>query len=1169
MSIRKWKKQLHVFLASVLVLSLFVPLGGAAVNAETLAEDLIISEYIEGSSFNKAIEIYNGTGSTVDLSEYSLELHTNGAATAANSVTLSGTLASGETYVLYNTQANDAIKSKGNLANNGVINFNGNDPVVLRKSGNVIDSIGQVGSAANFAVDVTLVRKSSVTVGDTVIDDVFDSTVEWIQLPRDDTSNLGMHEIGESPGGPVDPEPIEQEVISIAEAHDTPIGEIVTIKGVVAANLKNTISVQDATGGIAIRPTSLPITVGDEVTLSGKLADYRGLLQLDATTVVEKGTNVGVPSAKIVTGAEVNESVESQLVTVKNVTLTAVQSGSGWANYTATDGTNFIVRDENNVLDLTVDTNYESITGIVQQFDNDYQIIPRSRLDIVIDSTTIKPAVANPSSGTFVGGTNVTLSTTTANAEIFYTVDGTDPTDASLKYEAPIAITETTTLKAVVKAQDGSLSEISTFTYTITETLQIHDLQGEGHTSPFDDVFVEGIQGVVTYAFTLSGSYYYTIQTPDALADNNPNTSEAILLYSGRNAWPIQEGDLVSVSGKVDEYAYDGYSDANQTDLKTTQINVRNDQNGKVEVLQRGVTLPAPVIIDETVMDFNQIDGDSLAVFNPTVDAIDFWESIEGMRVQVGNVKTVAPQEHGDLITVLESAATTTIHGGLLFEEGNTNPNRIQFRLEPNGPARDLEVATGDQFTGPITGIVGYSYQNYKIYVSLDEMKAKLKQGTTTPETTKIVKAEDKLTIASYNLENFSNNRTETTNAKAQKLARAFVNDMQSPDIIGVTEVQDNNGSSAGNSAANESYERLIQAIVDAGGPRYSYLNIDPINNADGGAPNANIRVGFLYNSQRVSLPEGIQLGNATSAVGYENGKLTLNPGRIDPTNEAFNSSRKPLAAQFVFQGEDVIVIANHWNSKSGDTPLFGATQPPVNSSEIQRKKIAQVVYDFVHDIKTKNPDANIVSVGDFNDYQFAEALKIHEGQWMTNMINKVEAPDRYTYLYQGNSQVLDHILVSNNLVSKTVIDILHINADFTEMAGRASDHDPVLVQIDLSREEVIVPITPETVMILENFQTKLLKIKKQSVSVTLDDLSNIPEGILFTGNYAEFLGAGFATHVVTIKPDHAGAIIDFKGTVVQKVIIDGINVKEIRGSENIQEIVFVNGAAREDILFR
>ena len=292
--------------------------------------------------------------------------------------------------------------------------------------------------------------------------------------------------------------------------------------------------------------------------------------------------------------------------------------------------------------------------------------------------------------------------------------------------------------------------------------------------------------------------------------------------------------------------------------------------------------------------------------------------------------------------------------------------------------------------------------------------------------------------------------RSETSDDKAQKLARAFAKDMQNPDIIGVTEVQDNNGAKAGDSAANESYERLIAEIEKAGGVKYEYVNIDPVNNADGGAPNANIRVGFLYNPDRVKLTKGMPQGDATTAVGYEKGKLTLNPGRIDPTNEAFKNSRKPLAAQFNFRGEDVVVIVNHWNSKTGDTPLFGSTQPPVYGSEVQRHKIANVVNDFIEEIVSENPGANIVSVGDFNDFQFSETLKIHEGEHMTNMINKVDKADRYTYLFQGNSQVLDHILVSNHLADTTKTDILHINADFTDMAGRASDHDPVLVQIDV-----------------------------------------------------------------------------------------------------------------------
>ena len=77
------------------------------------------------------------------------------------------------------------------------------------------------------------------------------------------------------------------------------------------------------------------------------------------------------------------------------------------------------------------------------------------------------------------------------------------------------------------------------------------------------------------------------------------------------------------------------------------------------------------------------------------------------------------------------------------------------------------------------------------------------------------------------------------------------------------------------------------------------------------------------------------------------------------------------------------------------------------------------------------------------------EALEIHEGELMTNMINHVDQVT-VTLTFPRKFQVLDHILVSNNLVDNTKIDILHINADFTDMAGRASDHDPVLVQIDV-----------------------------------------------------------------------------------------------------------------------
>ena len=113
----KWKKPINTMLAASLVASLVAPAIPATVSAATNATDLIISEYIEGSSFNKAIELYNGTGAAIDLSAYSLELYVNGATTAANKLNLTGTLEDGKTYVIYHNDANADIKGKGNLEN--------------------------------------------------------------------------------------------------------------------------------------------------------------------------------------------------------------------------------------------------------------------------------------------------------------------------------------------------------------------------------------------------------------------------------------------------------------------------------------------------------------------------------------------------------------------------------------------------------------------------------------------------------------------------------------------------------------------------------------------------------------------------------------------------------------------------------------------------------------------------------------------------------------------------------------------------------------------------------------------------------------------------------------------------------------------------------------------
>src|SRR5699024_2376192 len=186
---------------------------------------------------------------------------------------------------------------------------------------------------------------------------------------------------------------------------------------------------------------------------------------------------------------------------------------------------------------------------------------------------------------------------------------------------------------------------------------------------------------------------------------------------------------------------------------------------------------------------------------------------------------------------------------------------------------------------------------------------------------------------------------------------------------------------------------------------------------------------------ERVAMTDANQ-GGTHDAVGYEDGQLTLNPGRISP--EVFENTRKPLAAQFEFTGESIVVVANNLNSKLGDDPFFGQNQPPNLGSRAQRKVLAQELNDFVTDAKKDNHDENVVVLGDMNDYEFSEPLQILEGEELTNMADKVPAEERYSYVYQGNSHVFDHVLVSNNIAEATEIDFIHVNADFTDMHGRA-----------------------------------------------------------------------------------------------------------------------------------
>ncbi len=184
-----------------LISSFTVAAGGCPL----LQEDLIISEYVEGSGNNKAIEIYNGTGALVDLTSYTLIRNTNGGTGGASSLSLSGSIADNDVFVVANNSANASLLALADqLTSSTVMTFNGDDTIELRNGALTIDSIGDLlgdpGSEWNAGgvgtQNETLRRNALTCGGDTNVNDPYDPSIEWSSFPQDTFDDLGVKTLG-------------------------------------------------------------------------------------------------------------------------------------------------------------------------------------------------------------------------------------------------------------------------------------------------------------------------------------------------------------------------------------------------------------------------------------------------------------------------------------------------------------------------------------------------------------------------------------------------------------------------------------------------------------------------------------------------------------------------------------------------------------------------------------------------------------------------------------------------------------------------------------------------------------------------------------------------------------------------------------------------------------
>jgi uncharacterized protein len=598
-------------------------------------------------------------------------------------------------------------------------------------------------------------------------------------------------------------------------------------------------------------------------------------------------------------------------------------------------------------------------------------------------------------------------------------------------------------LPATAMAASGASDNPSSATTSAaTTTPTIQDIHGDSFLSPLAGQTVTGVTGVVTAVATTGSSRGFWFQDPNP--DKKKIGSAGLFVFNGSKTPAVAVGDDVQVNGLVADFHPDA-APATSVDLAVTEL-----EKATWTISSTGNALPAPLVIKPnsvpTEMAENVGGGDvESLILQPKQFALDFYKSHESELLEVDNARVIGPTDSfGEFYVTTKPNVDKTPRGGEIFPSyADRDTGRLEVLPVPGGPAAP-EANVGDTLTGATVGPLTYSeFGGYEIEASAI---GTLTSGGIQPVVAKAQTAKQ-LSIATYNVENLAPTDPAT---KFAALAKGVVTNLASPDIVAVEEVQDNDGATDdGVVAADVTLTDLTNAIVAAGGPKYEWREIDPVNDADGGEPGGNIRQVFLFNPSRVSFVD-IPGGDATTPVSVlnEHGvpQLSASPGRIDPTNTtAWGASRKPLVGQFLFQGQMVFVVANHFVAKLADQPDEGRFQPPARTSESQRDLQAQEVHNFVTSIEKVDPTANVVVVGDLNDYQFSTAASLlTSGNALTDLIDTLPKNQQYTYDFDGQEEVLDHILTDPS-ITRFQYEVVHINAEF---ANQTSDHDPQVVRI-------------------------------------------------------------------------------------------------------------------------
>ncbi|KAH8902119.1 endonuclease/Exonuclease/phosphatase [Coniochaeta sp. PMI_546] len=587
------------------------------------------------------------------------------------------------------------------------------------------------------------------------------------------------------------------------------------------------------------------------------------------------------------------------------------------------------------------------------------------------------------------------------------------------------------------------------------EALTIAEINGNKFLSPYSGQTVTNVTGLIT-AKSSTGIFIRST-TPDADA----RTSESIYVYSSTVGANLTVGDIISLDGKVSEYR------SAATYLYLTELGSPKN----VKVLSRGNVVTPLVIGEDTGLpptsQYTSLDGGDIfavpngvanvsavnPVLDPTSYGLDFWESLSAELVTIKNVTIIArPNSYRE--SWISGGWPTTgrnAHGGLTMSAKDANPETIIVGTPLDGTKNPTTSKMGDK-AADVTGIVFQQFGFYYI-LPVTALTVTTNASAAAPPVSFTSKGNCKgVTIGDYNVENMAPTPLSHINAVASHISNA----LKTPDLMFIQEIQDNTGpTDDGVVDANKTLTALVTAIKTLSNVTYEFVDIDPVNDQDGGQPGGNIRQAYIYRPEVVSLYNP-NPGSSTDANEVLPGPaLKYNPGRIDPANSAWTVSRKPLVAAWRAKGakKPFFTVNVHWSSKGGSTSYEGDVRPPVNGVVDARLAQAEVTSGFIAQILAEDPSARVIASGDFNEFSFVKPIENFTAKsGLTDLDEVVGRPieERYTYLYDMNTQALDHMFVSPALAANAKgYEHIHVNS-WAADKDVVSDHDPSVALLNV-----------------------------------------------------------------------------------------------------------------------